>query len=72
MSAEAKVLKPSAATLELLHRRKVKDGVGCQLCTYILEDLELHGRLTGYPLELQGGARFPVESKLTHLELERR
>ena len=72
MSADTRVLKPSAATRELLERRRVKDDVGCQLCTFILEDLELHGHLTGYPFDLQGGVRFPIDSKLAHIDLEKR
>lgn len=42
----------------------------CFLCKWILEDLRINGRLTGYPTDHQGGPVFPFQGKLRHLELE--
>ena len=42
----------------------------CFLCKWIMEDLRINGRLTGYPTDHSGSAGFPVVGKLRHLELE--
>lgn len=49
-----------------------KDGVGCFLCKWILEDLEKNGTLTkGYPeTSIDGKPLFPIEGKAEHLALE--
>ena len=44
---------------------------GCFLCSWILKDLDDHGKLTGWPYDYNDKANFPVESKLAHLGLER-
>lgn len=47
------------------------DAPGCAPnCKWILEDLEQHGRLTGWPLDAFGKADFPVSAKLRHIALE--
>lgn len=51
--------------------RAPKDGVGCFLCGWILEDLHKNGRLTTYPEKcIDGSVMFPVASKVEHLKLE--
>jgi hypothetical protein len=49
-----------------------EDSPGCQLCKWILGDLEQNGTLTkGYPeICIDGKPLFPVEGKTAHLILE--
>lgn len=42
----------------------------CFLCKWILEDIRLNGKLTGYPKDAMGGAVFPREGKVKHIQLE--
>ena len=62
----------SPSTIAVLQRRKVNAaGVGCFLCSLILEDFEKHGKLTWHPKDTSTGeAGFPINGKLDHLELE--
>jgi hypothetical protein len=43
----------------------------CFMCAWIEEDLRLHGKLTGHPLDSMNAGIFPVAGKQRHLELER-
>lgn len=57
---------------EIRKRTVNEKGVGCFLCSWILEDLA-HGngtRLTGYPTDYIGGQIFPRAGKIEHLRLE--
>ena len=50
---------------------KGPDGTGCAPnCKWILEDLKLHGKLTGWPLDSFGKPEYPVDAKLRHIALE--
>ena len=53
-------------------RKRVPDaaGIGCFLCKWILEDLTVSPKLTGYPLDSNGAAIFPRAGKIDHLKLE--
>lgn len=42
----------------------------CFMCSWVDEDLRLHGKLTDYPLDSNDKGQFPVAGKLRHLELE--
>jgi hypothetical protein len=44
----------------------------CPPCKFIKEDLDLHGKLTGYPFDAAGAERYPVEGKMKHLDLEKK
>lgn len=47
------------------------DGSGCAPnCKWILEDLELNGKLTGWPLDSFGKPEYPIDAKLIHVILE--
>ena len=62
----------SEETLKLLHRRKVKSsGVGCFLCSMILDDYLKNGKLTGFPNDSMGKGTFPAMSKVAHVRLEK-
>ncbi len=52
--------------------RAPKDGVGCFLCGWILEDLHKNGRLTNHHPEksIDGSVPFPVPGKGAHLKIE--
>ena len=66
-------LEKSVALRQFLRSRspKTPDGPGCAPnCKWILEDLEKHGKLTGYPLDGLGGATYPVDGKLRHIAIE--
>src|SRR4029077_9170054 len=70
--AETRVLVPSPETLAMLERKRPAwDGIGCFLCGWILEDLADHGKLTGYPLDTNDKAVFPVDGMLKHVTLEK-
>lgn len=72
MPENGKKYKPSAETLAMIERRKVNEkGVGCQLCTFIVEDLAKNGFITGYPQDSLGAPQFPVEAKLQHIRIEK-
>lgn len=43
----------------------------CFMCSWIEEDLRLHGKLTGWPLDSNDKGQFPASGKEKHLELER-
>lgn len=53
-------------------RKKIPqgDGPGCFVCKLIVEDLDLHGKLTGYPLDAMGSPTFLRSGKIDHLRLE--
>lgn len=55
-----------------LEARVPKDGVGCNLCEWILEDLRRNKKLTGSPPEplYDGSPVFPAEGKARHLMVE--
>lgn len=55
---------------QALRLKLTERGPGCFMCRWILEDIELNGKLTGYPLDSGGGGEFPVPGKIRHLELE--
>jgi hypothetical protein len=63
-----------AALKEALRKRVPKDGdsPGCQLCKWILADLEAHnGKLEGGgDLDLFGKPIFPKSGEVMHLKLE--
>jgi hypothetical protein len=42
----------------------------CFLCKWIAEDLEKHGRMTGWPVDSMDKGIFPVDGKLVHVLLE--
>lgn len=65
-------VEQSPGIREFLQARIPKvDGPGCvPNCKLILEDLELHDKLTGWPKDSVGAPMYPVESKLIHLILE--
>lgn len=51
--------------------RAPKEGVGCFLCGWILEDLHRNGRLTDHPgKNIDGSVLFPTDAKVAHLKLE--
>lgn len=51
--------------------RAPKNGVGCFLCGWILQDLQKNGRLTDHPgKNIDGSVLFPQGSKVLHLMLE--
>jgi hypothetical protein len=55
----------------LKSRVPVGDGPGCApCCKWILEDLELNGRLTSHPKDFLGTGNYPVEGKILHLASE--
>jgi hypothetical protein len=56
----------------LLGRAPNSQGVGCNLCGWILTDLAKHGALTSKVPEptFDGKATFPIEGKLRHIYLE--
>lgn len=56
--------------MEEILRRLDERAAGCFLCRRIAEDLRLHGRLTGWPLDFNDHGEFPVEGKLGHLRAE--
>lgn len=48
-----------------------EDSPGCQLCKWILQDLEANGgKLKGWNLDLFEKPMFPKESEIAHLKLE--
>lgn len=57
--------------LEDLNKLKLKMS-GCFLCSHILQDLQLHGELTGWPYSWSKEPLFPKASKLAHIDLERK
>jgi hypothetical protein len=57
-------------TSELKKKAPDKDGVGCFLCKWIVEDLARGGPLTGWPFDSNGGAIFPRSGKIDHIRLE--
>lgn len=68
-------MKASLELLEFLRRRTpTAEGVGCQLCSFILQDLEANGELTkktpSFLVSSDGSMPFPADSKFRHLELE--
>jgi hypothetical protein len=65
-------IEQSTALRNFLRGRvPVGDGPGCApACSWILEDLELNGRLTGWPLDAMNSPQYPVEGKLLHLATE--
>lgn len=67
---EAKRARREKIVVDLRRRAPVGDGPGCFLCSLILQDIEKNGKLTGYPLDSNGGATFPREGKIEHLRLE--
>lgn len=56
----------------LLDRVPNAQGVGCNLCGWILTDLAKHGTLTGKVPEqtYDAKATFPIEGKLLHIYIE--
>jgi hypothetical protein len=61
------------ALKELLRARVPKDddSPGCQLCEWILLDLEAHdGKLKGWNLDVFKKPIFPKEGEIAHLKLE--
>lgn len=54
----------------LAGRIPVADGPGCFCCRLIWEDLERHGKLTGYPFDFVGSGTYPVTGKVLHLAVE--
>jgi hypothetical protein len=42
----------------------------CFLCKWIRQDLEQHGKLTGWPLDSFNKPEFPIDAKLVHVLLE--
>lgn len=59
-------LTRSSALLELVTSRSEI----CFLCSWIRQDLDQNEQLTGWPLDWNRSAIFPVEGKLMHLLLE--
>lgn len=60
-------------SIEIALKRRIPDreGRGCFLCKWILEDLEKNGRLTETEKDNIGWpTSFPPEAKRKHLELE--
>lgn len=53
-------------------RKKIPNaqGVGCFLCKWIVEDFDLHGKLTDYPKDFNGNGIFPYKGKVEHIRLE--
>lgn len=48
-----------------------EDAPGCAPnCKWILEDLELHGKLTGWPLDSMSSPVFPIAGKILHIAAE--
>ncbi len=56
----------------LLDRVPNAEGVGCELCAWILTDLARHGTLTGKVPDPCYDSKpvFPVEGKLRHIWIE--
>jgi hypothetical protein len=42
----------------------------CFLCSWIRQDLDLNEQLTGWPLDWNRSAIFPIDGKLVHILLE--
>lgn len=42
----------------------------CFACSWIDEDLRIHGKLTDWPLDSNDKGQFPASGKKRHLELE--
>jgi len=57
---------------QLLSRTpKDEDSPGCQLCKWILMDLQANGgKLKGWNLDMFGKPVFPKEGEVAHLKLE--
>ena len=48
-----------------------ENSPGCApCCKWILEDLELNGRLTGWPYDSMNSPQFPIAGKVLHLASE--
>lgn len=43
----------------------------CFMCRWILEDINLHGKLNGGPKDHSGASQFPVYGQERHLAIER-
>ncbi len=55
----------------LAGRKPDKDGVGCFLCGWILQDILKNGRLTDHPgKSIDGSVQFAPPAKTEHLKLE--
>jgi len=65
MEGEEIVLSPETQAYLETQRNK------CMLCKMILEDHAQHGKLTGYPKEIDGRGQFPVEAKIRHVQIEK-
>lgn len=65
-------LEQSAALRAYLESRIPKNGgPGCSPnCFWIWEDLQKHGKLTGYPLDYNDQPDYPIDSKIKHLHVE--
>jgi hypothetical protein len=59
-------IEMSSALRELLLARRPV----CFLCSWCLQDLDTNERFTGWPLDWNKSAVFPVEGKLIHILLE--
>ncbi len=57
-------VKLKTAALKLVS----KDAATSFLSRWILKDLELHGKLTGWPFDYAGKGDFPVEGKMRYVE----
>ena len=54
-------------------RKRVPQGEdlpGCFLCKWILLDLEMHGKLMGWNLDMFNKPIFPREGEFAHLKIE--
>jgi hypothetical protein len=52
-------------------RKRASDaqGVGCFMCLWIVQDFDLHGTLTDYPKDANGGGVFPYLGKRAHIAI---
>lgn len=48
----------------------LKNQWKCFLCRWIAEDIKLHKKLTGWPLDYLGNGIFPKEGKEKHIDVE--
>ena len=45
-------------------------GVGCFLCSWIIQDYDLNGTLTDWPKDANGAGVFPYLGKRAHIAIE--